>query len=62
MLPVFIALRIAPTGALCATSLRRIDWKRIGLRTWIAPTIHLIAGFQWIASSIPRAADGVITS
>ena len=38
--------RIAPTGTLCATSLRRIDWNRIGFSTWTASTIHLIAGFQ----------------
>ena len=46
MSPDFIAWRIEAAGALWPTSLRRMDWKRIGFRTWIASTIQRIAGFQ----------------
>jgi len=44
------------------TSLRRNDWNRIGFSTWIRSTTKAIAGFQWTASRMPRAAEGVITS
>src|SRR6266576_3870426 len=47
---------------LVPTSLRRNDWKRIGLSMWMRSIVLTMAGFQWIASRIPRAADGVITS
>ena len=37
-----------------------IFWLDIGsFCTWIWSTTHRIAGFQWIASRIPRAAEGV---
>ena len=58
----FIAVLILPLGALWPTSLRRIDWKRIGLRTRISSITQRMAGFQWMASRMPRAADGVMTS
>ena len=32
------------------------------LSTWIRSTVQRIPGFQWIASTMPRAAEGVITS
>ena len=30
-----MALLAFPAGTLCATSLRRIEWKRIGFNTWM---------------------------
>lgn len=44
------------------TSLRRSDSKRIWLSTRSRSTRQTICGFQWIASKMPRAAEGVITS
>jgi hypothetical protein len=44
------------------TSFRRKLMNLIRLRTWIRVTIQWIAGFQWMASKIPRAAEGVMTS
>ena len=58
----FIAALTFPAAILLPTSLRRIDWKRIGFSTWILSITQRMAGFQWIASRMPRAADGVITS
>ena len=46
MSPELIALRTEEMGALWPTSLRRIDWKRMGFKTSIASTIQRIAGFQ----------------
>ncbi len=43
-------------------SLRRTDSQRIGLSTSICKIRQAIAGFQRIASRMPRAAEGVITS
>ena len=58
--------RIAPetllTAILCPTSLRHTVSNRIGLSTWIRSITHRMAGFQWTASKIPRAAVGVMTS
>ncbi len=44
------------------TSFRLILENAIGCMTWISSITQRIAGFQWIASKIPRAADGVIIS
>ncbi len=44
------------------TSLRRTLRNRIGSSTWMRVTTQRIAGFQWMASRIPRAAEGVGTS
>ena len=46
LLPDFIAEAAVVAGILLATSLRRSDVKRIGLRTWIRVTIQRISGFQ----------------
>ena len=50
------------TASLCPTSFRHTVSKRMGLSTWMRSMIHRMAGFQWTASRIPRAAEGVMTS
>src|SRR3546814_2654547 len=61
VVPRFMALAALAALAFAPTSLRRTDWKRIGFSTWMRSTCQRIAGFQWIASNMPRAAEGVIT-
>ena len=35
---------------------------RMGFRTWMRSITQQMAGFQWTASRMPRAAEGIITS
>ena len=60
--PARIAFRTFPAGILPPNSLRRRFSKRMGFRTWMQSITQRMAGFQWIASRMPRAAEGVITS
>ena len=62
VVPLRIAFRTLPAGILPPSSLRRRFSKRMGFRTWMRSITQRMAGFQWIASRIPRAAEGVITS
>jgi hypothetical protein len=54
-----VAFRVEITAP---TSLRRTEIHRMGRSTSMRVTSQRIAGFQRMASSTPRAAEGVITS
>ncbi len=54
-----MAFRTAPGASLPPSSLRRRLVKRMGLSAWMRRTRQRMAGFQYTASSTPRAAEGV---